>query len=88
MRNIPNEIFINIVSKKKSILNAKDYKFHDYRPEFISFMNPFLILLFSKLVNKGDSKIVITEMYPSLDELMKIRQKKYVSKYVCQWYSK
>ncbi len=87
---IPKEIFIYIINRMETEnINQEDAKKlsrDDYKPQYISFKNPFLIDLLAKLLNKVPSILRIEEMLPDSSHLLKIGDKKYVGEFVLQWY--
>lgn len=58
----------------------------DYKPQYISFNNPFLVNLFAKLVMKVPDVMRIEEMLPNSTHLLKLGGRRYVTEFVVQWY--
>ena len=59
----------------------------DYKPQYINFLNPFLVRLFEKHLDKVIDTIRFVEMLPGSDQLLKINEKKYVTEFVVQLYN-
>jgi hypothetical protein len=89
---IPEEIFMYISdrhnqpngneSKAKKKLSRDDYK-----PQYISFKNPFLVDLFEKSMHKVPNILHIEEMLPSSKDLIQENGKRFVTEHVVQWYT-
>lgn len=87
---IPQEVFVTIHQNRKlkevNTKVAKKLSRDDYKPQFISFNNPLLVLLFEKLLAKAPTAVKIEEMLPASEQLPSINGKKYVSEFVVHWY--
>lgn len=88
--DIPDEVFVYAYDRRNQEIltpdESKKLRRDDYKPQYVSFKNPFLVRLFSKCVDKTPKTIRITEMLPSSDELLSGSGKRYVTEAVCQWY--
>ncbi len=58
----------------------------DYKPQYISFKNPFLVSLFEKLVSKTPKEMRIEEMLPDPSHLNTIHNQRHITEFVIQWY--
>lgn len=87
---IPDEVFVYVHDRmnQEALIpdESKKLRRDDYKPQYVSFKNPFLVRLFSKCLDKTPKTIRITEMLPSSDELLSSSGKSYVTEAVCQWY--
>ncbi len=87
---IPENVFMFVLQLgKKNELAAEDFqrfKTDDYKPQFISFSNPFLIRLFGKLIARASKTIKIEEMLPEHDSLDSYDGHKYAIECVVHWY--
>ena len=88
---IPDQVFVNInhTRQVKGLNDAqkKKLKQDDYKPQYMDFRNPFLLHLFSKLIDKAPQQVKIEEMLPAPDQLLEVEGKRYVTEYVVQWIS-
>ena len=75
-KQIPNEVFVKI-SK------TNNYENDNYKPQYIHFEMPLLIMLFQNMLEKADDVIEITEMLPHSSQLpVNSSNKRSVSEYV------
>ena len=58
----------------------------DYKPQYISFRNPFLVKLFEKSLIKVPETLKLEEMLPASNQLVQIVNSRYVTEFVVQWY--
>ena len=91
-RDIPEEVFIYISDRQNNNSNndskaKKKLSRDDYKPQYISFNNPFLVDLFEKSMHKVQQYLQIEEMLPHSKHLMGNQDKKYVTEHVVQWYT-
>jgi hypothetical protein len=86
-QKLPKVVFVSIPRFQPEDLEinteAKPQK-DDYKPQMIDFQNPLLILLFSKIIQKVPSQMIIEEMLPSENEIFTIEEKKYILEVVIQ----
>lgn len=92
-QGMPEEIFlfVNARENQDSQENvdtdaAKRITRDDYKPQYISFRNPFMVKLFEGLLSKVMSSLKIEEMLPNSEQMAQIADKKYVTECVVQWY--
>lgn len=87
---IPDEVFVYAFDRNNQEMltpdESKKLRRDDYKPQYVSFKNPFLVRLFSKCIDKTPKNMRITEMLPASGELLSIQKKRYVTEAVCQWY--
>ncbi len=92
-QGMPEEIFL-FVNPRENQNNqenvdtdaAKRVTRDDYKPQYISFRNPFMVKLFEGLLSKVMSTLKIEEMLPNSEQMAEIAQQKYVTECVVQWY--
>jgi hypothetical protein len=97
-QEIPDEVFIYLFDRGQiegldAEARAKIGR-DDYKPQYISFRNPFLVTLFEKLLPKVPQMLKIEEMLPSSEQLLTIAPDKpmaksasrFVTEFVIQWY--
>jgi hypothetical protein len=58
----------------------------DYKPQYIHFNDPLLVLLLEKLQTKTPSALKIEEMLPDSRHLLQINKQRFVTEFVVQWY--
>jgi hypothetical protein len=89
--NIPNETFIHISDRHEMRIMApekrKNLSPDDYKPQYISFANPFLVKLFEKSIQKVPRTLKVMEMLPNPQQLIKIGKHKHVIECLIQGYS-
>lgn len=85
---IPNEVFIFVnpdgykpVAGKQAKRSADDYK-----PQYINFDNPILLLFFEKILHKVEDRLKIEEMLPDSEQSVNFSKSPYVYEYLFQWY--
>ncbi len=91
--DIPDEIFVVLFERSQIEELAPDARARlgrdDYKPQYISFRNPFLVSLFEKLLTKVPERLKIEEMLPCSEQLLPIApqgQDRFVTEFVVQWY--
>lgn len=91
VHEIPHEVFVYIYNRNEVANHphpsprariGRD----DYKPQYISFHNPFLVTLFEKLLHKVPDTLKIEEMLPGSEQLLVFEQEKRVTEFVFQWY--
>jgi hypothetical protein len=87
---MPDEAFVFVNSRLQPQMLDDDARRKmgrdDYKPQYISFKNPFLVKLFEKLIQKVPTTMRIEEMLPNSQQLLKIGESRYVTEFVVQWY--
>ncbi|MGB3180656.1 MAG: lantibiotic dehydratase [Cyclobacteriaceae bacterium] len=86
---IPDEVFVFLNPGRKQNADpeaARKLGRDDYKPQYISFKSPALILMLDKMLAKAPSNVKFDEMLPSPDSLLHIDGKPFVSECVVQWY--
>ncbi len=91
---IPEEVFVVLFDRsqfKKLTPEARARLGRDdYKPQYISFRNPFLVPLFEKLLTKVPEQLRIEEMLPDSTQLLGMvadaPQDRFVTEFVVQWY--
>ncbi|MFA0962291.1 lantibiotic dehydratase [Roseivirga sp. BDSF3-8] len=86
---IPDEVFVFLNPGRQQSNDpeaAKKLGRDDYKPQYISFKSPALILMLDKMMAKVPGNMKIDEMLPSPDSLLHIDGKPFVSECVVQWY--
>jgi hypothetical protein len=83
-QGIHEEVFVFLNSKKVTlpenevIRTSKD----DYKPQYINFRQPLLILLFRKLLQRSNSLIYFEEVLPAIPK----ETDKHITEHLLQWY--
>lgn len=89
---LPDELFIKIVyPQERSDLDEeilKELGRDDYKPQYISFDNPFFVEIFSSACRKIPRTLKLTEMLPNSSQLLQFGQGKRVTEFIVQWNSK
>lgn len=89
---IPARVFIILPSQAKeedsNIVKNERTNRDDYKPQYISFESPLLLLLFERLLNKVSSLMRIEEMWPDPENLSFNGNQRYVAEHVLHWYGK
>jgi hypothetical protein len=92
---IPEEIFIFVVDRyagqgsrpqppgKKTAKPSPD----DYKPQYISFQNPFLMELLEKAMTRVPDTLKIVEMLPNSQQLPTLGSCRHIMEFVIQWYT-
>lgn len=79
--NFPNQVFLYL--RANSTTKGEDVA-DDYKPQYIRFDNPLLIILWSKLLKKAKEYIYFEEMSPNTE----ILKEQPVNELLVQWYFK
>lgn len=86
---IPDEIFIFLFNRwdRENIKPEEQKRIgrDDYKPQYISFRNPFLVSLFEKSLNKVPRTLRIVEMLPDSRQLLKIGGNRHIMEFLVQW---
>ncbi len=92
---IPEEVFIFVVDRmasqaprtqspeKKPGRPSPD----DYKPQYISFQNPFLMELLEKAIIRVPDTLKIVEMLPNSQQLPTLGSRRHIMEFVIQWYT-
>jgi hypothetical protein len=87
---IPDEMFMHIIPDRALNYAQPEPRAKvgrvDYKPQYISFKNPFLIKLFESLIVKAPGECKIEEMLPNSNQLLKVAESRRVTELVVQWY--
>ena len=90
-QGIPEEVFIFVVDRGGfQNIKPEDQKKitrDDYKPQYISFKNPFLINLLEKAMTRVPESLKIVEMLPNSRQLLNIGSNHYITEFVVQWYN-
>lgn len=78
---IPVQVFL-FITRRSSADNTSGAVNDDYKPQYIHFENPLLVMLFNRLLNKADEYIQLEEMYPDTGML----GENPVHELLIQWY--
>jgi hypothetical protein len=91
---MPDEVFVNVVERMmvqippKAKPKAKQNPTRDdYKPQYISFKNPFLIDLFEKLIKRVAYSLKVVEMLPNSQHLLKVGENRHITEFTIQWYT-
>ena len=88
---IPNEVFVVLNEDRDGYpLTSEQHRKltrDDYKPQFIDFGHPLLILLFEKMLAKAPGGYRIEEMLPGSDHLALLDKMPIVSECLVQWYT-
>lgn len=91
-QGMPDDVFIFVVDRYTGSSQASKSKKRvspdDYKPQYISFKNPFLINILEKAMNRVPGTLKIVEMMPGAGQLPNIGDNKYIMEFVLQWYTK
>jgi hypothetical protein len=60
----------------------------DYKPQYISFANPYLIDLLEKMIKRVPRGLKVVEMLPNSRQLLQFRGKRHVTEFTVQWYDR
>jgi hypothetical protein len=89
-QGIPEEVFIFVIERsemqKLEPEIQKKISRDDYKPQYISFKNPFLINLLEKLLKRVPNTLKIVEMLPNSQQLLHVGTNRYITEFVLQWY--
>jgi hypothetical protein len=91
---MPDEVFIFVTQHgeteniKPEVIKKLGLGRDDYKPQYVSFKNPFLVSLFGRLITKVPNRLRIEEMLPNSEQLLKIENNRHVTEFVVQWYEK
>ncbi|MCP5053355.1 MAG: hypothetical protein GY940_39690 [bacterium] len=90
---LPEEVFLHVVERSSAPdakPNPRAEKVRpgrdDYKPQYISFANPFLIDLLERMVKRVRFTLKIVEMLPNSRQLLKIGENKHITEFTVQWY--
>jgi hypothetical protein len=90
-QGMPEEVFIFVVDRSgmQNIKPEAQRKISrdDYKPQYISFKNPFLINLLEKGMSRVPDVFKIVEMLPNSRQLLGIGSNRYITEFVLQWYT-
>lgn len=90
-QGMPDDVFIFVVDRfggaNREPKPNKRVSPDDYKPQYISFKNPFLINLLEKAMNRVPGTLKIAEMMPNPSQLPNIGDNRYVMEFVLQWYT-
>ncbi|MDQ1353312.1 MAG: hypothetical protein QG657_3618, partial [Acidobacteriota bacterium] len=93
---IPEEVFIFVVDRyagqgsrplppgKKPPRPSPD----DYKPQYISFKNPFLMELLEKAMTRVPDTLKVVEMLPNSQQLPTLGSHRHIMEFVIHWYTK
>ena len=97
-QGIPDEVFVYLFERNQmenmdAEARAKMRR-DDYKPQYISFQNPFLVGLLEKLLLRVPKTLKIVEMLPNSEQLLTISPEqtgdkaadRYVTEFIIQWY--
>lgn len=90
-QEMPDDVFIFVVDRVTRLnaapSPAKRISPDDYKPQYISFKNPFLVNTLEKAISRVSGTLKIVEMMPAPHQLQTIAGSKYVMEFVLQWYT-
>jgi len=91
---IPDEVFVfvnpNRDNQNAAAENPDAYKKlgrDDYKPQYLCFKNPLLLIQFEKMLHRVPEVLKIEEMLPGSQELLKMSADRRVTESVVQWYT-
>ncbi|RFS26884.1 hypothetical protein DVR12_03620 [Chitinophaga silvatica] len=89
--NLPDEVFVRINKIQAGSNDEIDLKIiqkrDDYKPQYINFKSPILVMVLTKLLTRVSDELIVEEMLPSSEHLVKVNEEKYVSEFLFQWYN-
>ncbi|UCH93775.1 MAG: lantibiotic dehydratase [Candidatus Aminicenantes bacterium] len=88
---VPEEVFVHVLEDfgrqpGQSRAQQKPGR-DDYKPQYISFNNPFLMDLFEKLIKRVPYSLKVVEMLPNSRQLLRIGNSKHITEFTLQWYT-
>lgn len=94
--DIPEEVFIFVVDRMTSSVPRPQTPGEkpprpspdDYKPQYISFQNPFLMELLEKALTRVPDTLKIVEMLPNSRQLPTLGSQRHIMEFVIQWYTK
>ena len=84
---LPDDVFVYANYDFDKKIMKKDSHGDDRKPQYISFKNPLLIDLFSKISTRTTDIMKIVEMFPVSDQMLRFNGEPYVTECVVQWYT-
>ena len=88
---MPDDVFIFVVDRLNRINSpggpAKRVSPDDYKPQYISFKNPFLVNILEKAISRVTGTLKVVEMLPAPNQLQTISGSRYITEFVLQWYT-
>ncbi|ADB40216.1 lantibiotic dehydratase [Spirosoma linguale] len=88
---IPNQVFVTINESHSGYQpvgeQARKLTRDDYKPQYIDFTHPLLVLLFEKMMVKAPDSYRIVEMLPGINQMATVADKSLVSECLVQWYT-
>lgn len=88
---IPNEVFVVLNQERDGYQPTSDQlqklTRDDYKPQYIDFGHPLLVLLFEKMLAKAPGGYRIEEMLPGPDDMVRLGDNPTVSECLIQWYT-
>lgn len=79
--NLPDEVFVRITKR-----NSKNPKDDNYKPQYINFNSPVLMLLFMKIIGKSGNVIELSEVYPNINDKKELGNS-FVKEYILNLYT-
>ncbi len=79
---IPVEVFVKKMKGTNDVLSNDDFK-----PQYLRLDSPLFVNFFRKYLSKWNGTLVIEEMKPSKDDLIKIGQEAFVTEFIEHTYS-
>lgn len=90
-QGIPNEVFVTINEERSGYQptgeEARRLTRDDYKPQYINFTHPLLVLLFEKVLAKAPGSYRIDEMLPNHQQVVALDDEPLVTECLLQWYT-
>jgi|GEM_PF-891357 len=90
-QGMPDDVFIFVVDRftgtNREAKPQKKVGPDDYKPQYISFKNPFLINILEKAMSRVPGTLKIVEMMPAPPQLPGIGDNRFIMEFVVQWYT-
>ncbi|MCW3466694.1 lantibiotic dehydratase family protein [Chitinophaga nivalis] len=85
---IPEHIFLFLRTRYTTQTPAQKSELRpdDYKPQYIHFHNPLLVILFRKLLSRAGDQVYLEEMLPHLQYLEQQEQQPPVTEHLLHWY--
>lgn len=93
--DMPDHVFVFVVDRAsfQKPTDAKEKRVKkndspdDYKPQYISFLDPFSVNLLEKAFERVRDSLKIAEMLPAPNELLALGDQRYIMEFVIHWYS-
>ncbi|ASZ12713.1 lantibiotic dehydratase family protein [Chitinophaga pendula] len=86
--DIPEQVFLVLRTHYNTIplTDKNELQRDDYKPQYIHFYNPLLVMLWKKLLSRADKQIYVEEMLPHTADLNQPTSSLPVTEHLLHWY--